>query len=145
MKRLHLILALVVAAAASLAAGLAVSWLAGHMPCHGETLACNIDGAVGAYGTIIWAVLGPLIFGVTLFIAGNRTALAGAALVLLLPLIAFILIDLIEGWRYVGFYPYPSFRTFLAMFAPPASAVLVQYLILRLAVPSASTAIVHAE
>jgi hypothetical protein len=131
----RLIVMLLVAGGVSLLAGLALSWLAGLMPCQGEGLACNIDAAIGGYGAIIWAVLGPIVFGVTLLVAKNRVALAGAMAVLLLPLIAFYCSAKFEAWRYVGFYPYKDLRTFLVMFVPPALTVLVQYLVLRLVVP----------
>ena len=43
MARLRLILALILAAAVSLGAGLGMSWLVGQMHCEDEQLACNID------------------------------------------------------------------------------------------------------
>jgi hypothetical protein len=135
MTRLHLVRMLLVAGVVSLAAGLAASWVAGLVPCRGERLACNIDAAVGGYGAIIWAALGPLIFGVTLLVAKNRVALAGAMAVLLLPLVGFFCLAKFDSWRYVGFYPDKDLRTFLVMFVLPALTVLVQYLILRLVVP----------
>lgn len=135
MPRLRLICMLLVAGGVSLAAGLAASSVAGLLPCRGEGLACNIDAAIGGYGVIIWAALGPLIFGVTLLIAKNRIALAGAMAVLLLPLIGFFCTAKFDSWRYVGFYPYKDLRTFVVMLAPPALTVFVQYLILRLVVP----------
>ena len=137
MARVRLILMVLLAAAVSLAAGLAVNWLADLMPCQGEGLACNIDAAIGGYGAIILAALAPVLFGATLLIARARKALAGAACVLLLPLIVLFLLTKIDTWRYVGFDPYPSFRSFLVMLVPPVCAVAVQYLILRLAVPAA--------
>ncbi len=137
MARLRLMLMALLAGAASLAAGLALYWLLSQMPCEGEQLACNIDDAIGGYGVIIWATLGPLIFSITVLVAKNRKALAGAACVLLLPLIAFFLLAKIDSWRYVGFDLYPSFRTFLVMLVPPVCAVLVQYLVLRLVIPAA--------
>ncbi len=39
-----------------------------------------------------------------------------------------------DHWRYVGFYPYKDFRTFLVMALPPALTVVVQWLILRIAI-----------
>ena len=137
MARVRLILMVLLAAAVSLAAGLAVNWLADLMRCQGEGLSCNIDAAIGGYGAIILAALGPVVFGVTLLIARTRKALAGAACVLLLPLIVLFLLTKIDTWSYVGFDPYPSFRSFLTMLVPPVCAVAVQYLILRLAVPAA--------
>ena len=139
MARVRLILMVLLAAAVSLAAGLTVNWLADLMPCQGEGLSCNIDAAIGGYGAIILAALGAVVFAMTLLIARTRKALAGAACVLLLPLIVLFLLTKIDTWRYVGFDPYPSFRSFLVMLVPPACAVVVQYLILRLAVPAAST------
>ncbi len=139
MARVRLILMVLLAAAVSLAAGLAVNWLTDLIPCQGEGLACNIDVAIGGYGSMIWAGLGAVVFAMTLLIARTRKALAGAACVLLLPLIVLFLLTKIDTWRYVGFDPYPSFRSFLTMLAPPACAVVVQYLILRLAVPAASS------
>lgn len=135
MTRLRLIRMLLVAGGVSLPAGLAANWVADLVPCQGEGLACNIDAAIGGYGAIIWAALGPLIFGVTLLIAKNRAALAGAMGVLLLPPIVLFCIAKFDSWRYVGFYPYKDLRTFLVMFVPSALTVLVQYLILRLVVP----------
>jgi hypothetical protein len=74
---------------------------------------------------------------VTLAVARNRTALAGALAVLLAIPIAVLLLTQIEHTRYVGFEPERQLRTFLVSFAPPALTVLVQYLILRLVVPRA--------
>jgi hypothetical protein len=130
-----LVLALLAAGAVSFLAGFAFTQAIERVPCRGETLACNIDQAIGAYGVVIWAILGPLIFGLTLFIARNRIALAGAFAVLLAPPVAFFLISQIEHTLYVGLEPQRQFRTFLVTFAPPALTVLVQYLILRLVVP----------
>ena len=129
-RHLYLLLAILVAALLALAIGLAANWLGALMPCQGEQLACNIDEAIGGYATMIWAGLGPLIFAVTLLIAQNRTALAGATLVLLSPLIVAYGLAMFESWRYVGFYPHKDLRTFLVALAPPVITVLVQFLIL---------------
>ena len=130
----RLVLALVAAGALSFLAGFAVTKTVGNIPCRGEGLACNIDAAVGAYGVIIAAVLGPIIYGVTLLVARNRIALGGALAVLLVPIIGFHLLAMSDHWRYVGFYPYADFRTFLVMTLPPALTVIVQWLILRITV-----------
>jgi hypothetical protein len=131
---IRLLLALVAAGALSFVAGFAVAEMAGRIPCQGEGLACNIDAAIGAYGVIIAAVLGPLIYAVTLLVAQNRIALGGALVVLLTPIVAFYFLSQGEHWRYVGFYPYGEFRTFMVMALPPALTVIVQWLILRIAV-----------
>ncbi len=138
----RLALALLAAGALSFLVGFAFTWLIERVPCHGEGLACNIDQAIGGYGVVIWAILGPLIFGLILFISRSRIALAGAAVVLLAPPVAFFLISQIEHALYVGFEPDRQLRTFLVTFAPPALTVLVQYLILRRVVPR-SAAQVH--
>jgi hypothetical protein len=129
------ILALFAAGAISFLAGFAYVNLIDRLPCSGETLVCNINEAIGAYGVIIWTILGPLIFALVLAIAGNRTALLGAALVLLVPPIAFLLLTQIEHTTTIGFEPERQFRTFLVSFVPPALTVLVQYVILLLVVP----------
>jgi len=134
MARLRLILALILAGAISLCAGLAIFWLVSQAPCEGEQLACNIDDAIGGYATMIWAGLGLVAFGIALLFVNKRRALTVAALLLVAPLIVFVGGDLLEGWRYVGIYPYADFRSFIAKFAPPATVILVQYLILRVAV-----------
>ena len=76
-RRMHwpeakLLFALFAAGALSFLAGFAYVELIGRLPCSGETLVCNINEAVGAYGVIIWAILGPLIFALVLTIARNR-------------------------------------------------------------------------
>ena len=53
------------------------------MPCQGEGLACNLNEAIGGYAVLIWSCLGPLIFGVILFVANNRAALIGGMVLLL--------------------------------------------------------------
>lgn len=131
----RLLLALLAAGALSFVVGFVFTWLIERVPCQGEGLACNIDQAIGGYGVVIWSILGPLIFGLTLFISRSRLALAGAAAVLLAPPVAFFLISQIEHALYVGFEPDRQLRTFLGTFLPPALTVLVQYLILRLVVP----------
>ncbi|MGH6736959.1 MAG: hypothetical protein ACRECX_12925 [Methyloceanibacter sp.] len=138
----RLVLGLLAAGLASFLLGLGFVELVARLPCSGERLACNIDAAVGGYGVIIWAVLGPLVFGVTLLVARNRTALLGATIVLLLPLLAFYLLGEGEHWYYVGFAPHSDARTFAVMLLPPVLAVVVQYLILRLVVPHAAPAAV---
>ena len=70
-----------------------------------------------------------------LTIARNRKALLGAALVLLVPPVAFLLLTQIEHATYIGFEPNRQFRTLLVSFMPPALTVFVQYVILRLMVP----------
>jgi hypothetical protein len=130
----RLVFALVAAGAVSVFAGIAFTEFVGDIPCQGEGLACNIDAAVGAYGVNIASVLGPIIFAVTLLIARNRTALGGALIVLLVPILGFYLLAMSDHWRYVGFYPYKDFRTFLVMALPPALTVVVQWLILRIAI-----------
>jgi len=134
MARLRLVLMLLLAGAISLGAGLAIFWLISQMHCAGEQLACNIDDAVGGYATMVWSGLGLIAFGSALLFSAKRMALAIAAIVLLAPLVLSVGGDLLEGWRYVGFYPYADFRSFISKLAPPAFAVLVQYLILRVAV-----------
>ncbi len=133
MARLRLVLMALLAGAASLAAGLAVYWLTAMMPCRGEGLACNIDDAIGGYGAMIWAGLGVAVFGIALLFTNRRKALTVAALLLVAPLIIFVGGDLLQGWRYVGVYPYGDLRSFISKFLPPAAVVLVQYSILRLA------------
>ena len=130
----RLVLALLAAGALSFLAGLVITQTVGIVPCQGEGLACNIDAAVGGYGMIIFAVLGPIIFGVTLLVARNRTALGGALAVLLVPIIGFYLLGMSDHWRYIGFEPYKSLRTFLVMALPPALTVVIQCLILRIAI-----------
>jgi len=129
------VLALFAAGALSFLAGFAFTQLIALIPCRGEGLACNIDQAIGGYAVVIWAILGPLIFGLVLAIARNRTALLGALAVLLVPPVAFFLITQIEHTLTIGLEPQRQVRTFLVTFAPPALTVLVQYLILRLVVP----------
>jgi hypothetical protein len=126
---------LLAAGAVSFLAGMAFTWLIERVPCQGEGLACNIDAAIGAYGVVIWAILGPLIFGLVLSIARNRSALFGAALLLLIPPVAFFLITQIEHTVYIGCEPERQFRTLLVTLVPPALTVLVQYLMLRFVVP----------
>jgi hypothetical protein len=135
----RLALGLLAAGTFSLLAGLAFAQAIALVPCRGEGLPCKIDEAIGGYAVIIWAILGPVIFGVTLSIARNRIALAGAMALLLVPLVAFFLITRIEHTLYLGFEPERQFRTFLVAFAPAALTVLVQYLMLRLVVPQAHT------
>lgn len=130
----RLALGLLAAGALSFLAGIALMQVVALVPCRGEGLACNIDEAIGGYAVIILAILGPIIFGLTLFIARNRTALTGAMAVLLVPPVAFFLITQIGHTLYVGFEPMRQLRTLLVTFAPPALAVLVQYFILRLVV-----------
>jgi hypothetical protein len=131
----RLLLGLLGAGAPSFLAGLAFTHIIGCVPCHGETLVCNINEAIGAYAVVIWAILGPLIFGLTLSIARNRKALLGAAAVLLVLPVAFFLIGQIKHTLHLGFEPQRHFRTFLITFAPSALTVLAQYLVLRLVVP----------
>lgn len=134
MARLRLVLALLLAGAVSLGAGLGLFWLVSQTPCQGEQLSCNIDDAVGGYASMIWTGLGLAVFCIALLFAKRRKALAVAAMILIAPLLLFAGGDLLEGWRYVGVYPYADFRSFIAKFAPPATVVLVQYLIMRIAV-----------
>jgi len=130
----RLLVALVASGVVSLAAGFGIAERAGRIPCQGEGLGCNIDDAIGAYGVIIAAVLGPIIYAVTLLVARNRIALGGAVVVLLAPIVAFYFLSQGEHWRYVGFFPYEEFRTFMVMALPPALTVVVQWLIFRIAV-----------
>ena len=127
----RLLVTLVVAGALSCLVGLLFVRIVEGMPCEGERLGCNIDQAVGAYAVLIYAVLGPIIFAVTLGIARNRKALAGATIVLLAPLVVFFFVSSIEHWRYVGFDAYTEWREFLVTFMPPILAVLVQSLVLH--------------
>src|SRR5262249_38423722 len=82
-------------------------------------LACNIDEAVGAYAVLIYAVLGPIIFAVTLGIARNRRALAGATSVLIAPLLVFFGVASIETCRSVGFCGYSELGEILGAVMPP--------------------------
>jgi putative effector of murein hydrolase len=88
---------------------------------------------VGASAALIWSGLGLVIFGTALLFTNKRKAIIVAALLLLAPLVVFVVGDLLEGWRYVGYYPYADFRSFISKFAPPATVILVQYVILRFA------------
>ena len=128
---IRLVVTLVVAGVLSCLVGLLFAQIIATVPCHGERLGCNIDQAVGAYAVLIYAVLGPIIFAITLGIARNRRALAGATIVLLAPLLVFFVISSIESWRYLGFDGYSEWRKFLVTFMPPILTVLVQSLVLR--------------
>ena len=121
------LIALLAAGGVSFLAGLAFTWLIEGVPCR--------DEAIGVYGVVIWAILGPLIFGLVLSVARNRSALAGAFVILLVPPIAFFLITQIEQTLYIGFETARQLRTLLVTLVPPALTVLVQYLILRRVVP----------
>ncbi len=127
---MRLLLGLFLAAALSLPIGLGVSEIASLMPCQGEGLACNLDEAIGGYAVIIWSLLGPVIFGVILFVASNRVTLLAGMLLLLPPLLAFLGIALVESWQAFGLEPYPNVRTTLTLFVPGALAVLAQWKIL---------------
>ena len=129
---LRLLLLLLTGSVVSLALGLGASWLAGRLRCSGELPSCNIQEAVGAYAVLIWAVLGPAIFGVTIAIARNRTALLGAMLVLLAPLATFYVLATHERVMSEQAQFGVELRTFLVMIAPPTLAVLLQWLTLRL-------------
>ena len=59
-RYLRLVLALLASGLLSFGVGLSAGWLTSLLNCEGEQLACNIDDAVGAYATIIMAVLGAL-------------------------------------------------------------------------------------
>lgn len=133
----RLVIALLAAGALSFLIGFGFTQIVELVPCRGEGLVCNIDAAIGAYGVVIWAILGPLIFGLTLSIARTRAALSVAFAILLVPPIAFFLITQIEHTMYLGLEPQRQFRTLLVTLAPPALTVFVQYLILRFAVPTA--------
>jgi len=130
-----LVLALFATGALSFLAGFAFTKLIAIIPCQGDGFACNIDQARGAHGIVIWAIPGPLIFGLPLFIDRNRVTLSGAFAVLLTPPVAFFILSQIDPALYVGFEPEHQLRTFLVTFAPVVLTVLVQYLILRLVVP----------
>ena len=134
MKRpwLRLSILLLTGSVLSIAVGLGATWLADRLPCSGETLSCNIQEAVGAYAVLIWAVLGPTVFGVTIAVARNRTALMGALFVLLAPLVAFYVLATHERVMSEQAQLGVEFRTFLVMIAPPSLAVLAQWLTLRL-------------
>jgi hypothetical protein len=126
-----LLIALLAACVISGFAGLASLHVAGLLGCNGERLACNIDEAIGGYGVLIWSVLGPLIYGIVLAVARNHTALLGAAILLLLPPLAFLTITQYEHTIYIGFEPDRQFRTLLVSVGPVVIVVLVQYLVLR--------------
>lgn len=128
---LRLLLLLLAGGVVSLALGLGATWLADRLPCSGETLSCNIQEAVGAYAVLIWAALGPTVFGVTIAVARNRMALMGAMLVLLAPLAAFYVLATHERVMSEQAQFGVEFRTFLVMTAPPILAVMAQWLILR--------------
>jgi nitrate/nitrite transporter NarK len=130
----RLVLALLAATALSFVAGFVVAEIAGNFPCEGEGLACNIDSAVGGYGVILSAALGPIVFCVTVLVAQSRSALGRTLAVLLALILGFYLLAKSDYWYYVGFEPYRSFRTFLVMTVPPALTVIVQWLILQFAV-----------
>jgi hypothetical protein len=131
MRRL---LALLVAAGLSFLVGLAFAEIASSMPCRGEGLVCNLDEAIGAYAVIAWSLLGPLVFGVILLVAGNRVTLLGGLIMLLAPLVLALFVIMIESWNALGFEPYRTLRRVLTMFLPPALAVVAQWQVLRVAV-----------
>lgn len=133
-KYFRLVLALLASGILSFAVGIAIGSLTSMLHCEGERLACNIDVAVGAYATMMSAAIGPVIYGVTLAVATNHKALLGATLLLLTPLIGAYLFAESEGWRYVGFYPYPALRTFLVLLVPPVATILTQWFGLRTAI-----------
>lgn len=127
---MRLLLGLFVAAGLSLLVGLAASHMAASMPCQGEGLACNLNEAIGGYAVLIWSCLGPLVFGVILLVARNRTALVGGMVLLFAPLVLFMVGNFIEAWTTIGFEPYRNSRTFLTMFVPPQLVVLTQWKLL---------------
>ena len=133
MKRwLRLSILLLTGSVLSIAVGLGASFLAGSLPCRGEKLSCNIQEAVGGYAVLIWALLGPIVFAVTLAVARNRTALLGAMIVLLAPLATFYVLATQERIVSEQAHFGVELRTFLVMIAPPSLAVLAQWLTLRL-------------
>ena len=127
----RLLLMLLLACIGSILAGFAAGWVATMIPCQSERLACNINEAVGGYAVLIWAALGPIVFGFTLLVARNRGALLGAVFVLLAPLATFFFLATYERWLYDQADLYIDGRTFLVMIAPPGLAVIAQWLVLR--------------
>ena len=127
---MRLLLGLFVAAGLSFVIGLAASHIAALMPCQGEGLACNLNEAIGGYAVLIWSCLGPLIFGVILFVANNRAALIGGMVLLLAPLLVFMVGNFFEVWSTIGVVPYRNLRTALTMFVPPLLVVVTQWRIL---------------
>lgn len=127
---MRLLFGLLVAAGLSFLIGFGASEVASLLPCRGEGLVCNLEQAIGAYGVIIWSMLGPVIFGVILLVAANRVTLRGGMALLLLPLVLFLLITLIESWAAFGVEPYRNLRRVLTMFLPPALAVVAQWAML---------------
>jgi hypothetical protein len=127
---MRLLFGLLIAAGLSFLIGLGAREIASLVPCRGEGLVCNLDQAIGAYAVIILSLLGPVVFGVILFVAANRVTLRGGMVLLLLPLVLFLLIALIESWSALGFEPYRNLRRVLTMFLPPALTVITQWKIL---------------
>jgi nitrate/nitrite transporter NarK len=136
----RLLLGLLAAGAVSFLVGLGATEIMRLVPCQGEGLVCNINQAIGSYGVVILAVLGPIIYGVSLLIARNRTVLLGVMIVLLVPIMAFYLIVQTEHALNIGLEPYRQFRTLLVMVLPPALTVVVQYFVLRFALQEAERA-----
>ena len=128
---MRLLVSLLVAAALSLAAGLAVSHMVTLIPCQGEGLACNINDAVGAYAVLIWTAIGTLVLGAVLLLARGRVSLAGGAVLLAAPLVLFVLSILVEAWQTIGFEPYRNLREAIVILLPPVATILTQWLVLH--------------
>lgn len=132
---LRLLLATLFAALASLAAGAVVERLIDLWPCGRELLSCSLEDAVGGYGVAVFVPLSALIYAVVLSVACNRTALAGAACLLLMPLVVFVLGNMLEIWETAELGVYAELRACFVAFLPPFATILTQWLILALAQP----------
>jgi hypothetical protein len=103
----------------------ATEWL----PCLDDAGSCRMGEAFGYLGAIIYAPLATAVFGLTAWRSASERPIAIAALVLLAPIAAILLMAVVRNGLPVNFAH--ERQGLLQFYAPPALIVAVQWAVLR--------------
>jgi ABC-type nitrate/sulfonate/bicarbonate transport system permease component len=126
---MRLLLSVIAAGGLSFAVAFGLVYAASHwLPCFDDRAACGLGEVYGTIGTLFYAPLAMIVFGLTLWRWPTERAIGIVALVLLTPIILLLLYGILLNEAQIRLR---ELQGALQFFVPLALTVLVQWFVLR--------------
>lgn len=130
----HLLLLVILggAVATAIAAGFNYA-VSNWTPCHGEQLACSIDGVVGLLAVVAVGLLTAIVFGIALYKSPRTKSLAIALMVAMLPVgfLLYVTVSEILIVRDGASFYWREYQKLLQIVVSPVIAVVLQWAIFQ--------------
>jgi hypothetical protein len=125
---MRLLLIVVAAGALSLGAALALVYFASHwLPCMDDHASCGMGEVFGVIGTLVYAPVAMIVYGITLWRARGVRAIGIAMIALLVPIVLILVVGMSRGGR----LSMRDLQGMLQFTVPLSLTVVLQWLVLR--------------